>query len=74
MSKIPNARNLWPEVMKRLAVYDPGNRYAVVNATNLTPPVVWTPLVTNVFGADGSFSYTNPVSAVIPQLFLRLTQ
>ncbi len=52
----------------------PGNRYAVVNATNLTPPVVWTPLVTNVFGADGSFSYTNPVSAVIPQLFLRLTQ
>ena len=29
MSKIPNARNLWPEVMKRLAVYDPGNRYAV---------------------------------------------
>jgi putrescine transport system substrate-binding protein len=29
MGKIPNAKNLWPEVMKRLAVYDPGNRYAV---------------------------------------------
>jgi putrescine transport system substrate-binding protein len=29
MSKLPNARNLWPEVKKRLAVYDPGNRYAV---------------------------------------------
>jgi putrescine transport system substrate-binding protein len=29
MSKIPNAKGLWPEVMKRLAVYDPGNRYAI---------------------------------------------
>ncbi|MDB5641841.1 MAG: spermidine/putrescine transporter substrate-binding protein PotF [Hyphomicrobiales bacterium] len=29
MSKLPNAKNLWPEVMKRLAVYDPGNRFAV---------------------------------------------
>jgi putrescine transport system substrate-binding protein len=29
MSKIPNSKGLWPEVMKRLAVYDPGNRYAI---------------------------------------------
>jgi len=29
MSKLPNAKGLWPEVMKRLAVYDPGNRHAV---------------------------------------------
>jgi putrescine transport system substrate-binding protein len=28
-SKIPNSKNLWPEVMARLAVYDPGNQYAV---------------------------------------------
>jgi putrescine transport system substrate-binding protein len=28
-SKLPNSRNLWPEVMARLAVYDPGNQYAV---------------------------------------------
>lgn len=28
-SKLPNAKGLWPEVAKRLAVYDPGNRYAV---------------------------------------------
>lgn len=29
MSKLPHAKGLWPEVMKRLAVYDPGNRHAV---------------------------------------------
>lgn len=28
-SKVPNAKGLWPDVMKRLAVYDPGNRYAI---------------------------------------------
>jgi len=28
-SKIPNLKNLWPEVMARLSVYDPGNQYAV---------------------------------------------
>ncbi len=28
-SKLPNAVNLWPEVMERLAVYDPGNEHAV---------------------------------------------
>ncbi len=29
MSRLPNARNLSPEIMARLAVDDPGNRYAV---------------------------------------------
>ncbi|MFO1124938.1 MAG: extracellular solute-binding protein [Methylocystis sp.] len=28
-SKLPNAANLWPEIMQRLAVYDPGNEHAV---------------------------------------------
>ena len=28
-SKLPNAVNLWPEVMERLAVYDPDNEHAV---------------------------------------------
>jgi len=28
-SKLPNAKHLWPEVMARLAVFDPGNQYAV---------------------------------------------
>lgn len=28
-SKLPNLRNAWDEIMARLAVYDPGNQYAV---------------------------------------------
>jgi putrescine transport system substrate-binding protein len=28
-SKLPNLSNVWPEVAKRLASYDPGNQYAV---------------------------------------------
>ncbi len=28
-SKLPNLVNVWPDVAKRLAVYDPGNQYAV---------------------------------------------
>jgi putrescine transport system substrate-binding protein len=28
-AKLPNLRHMWPEVMQRLQVYDPGNQYAV---------------------------------------------
>lgn len=28
-SKLPNAVNLWPEIMARLATYDPGNEHAI---------------------------------------------
>jgi putrescine transport system substrate-binding protein len=28
-SKLPNLSNMWPEIQERLAVYDPGNQYAV---------------------------------------------
>ncbi|RYC10292.1 polyamine ABC transporter substrate-binding protein [Ciceribacter ferrooxidans] len=28
-SKLPNLKNMWPDVMERLAKYDPGNEYAV---------------------------------------------
>lgn len=28
-AKLPNLKNLWPEIMARLAAYDPGNQYAV---------------------------------------------
>ncbi len=28
-AKLPNLVNLWPEIAKRLAAYDPGNQYAV---------------------------------------------
>jgi putrescine transport system substrate-binding protein len=29
LSKLPNHRNLWPEIMDRLKTYDPGNKFAV---------------------------------------------
>ena len=51
-----------------------GNKYAVQSATNLAPPVVWSSLVTNVFGAGGSFSYTNTVNPRTPSMFLRIAQ
>jgi putrescine transport system substrate-binding protein len=28
-AKLPNLANVWPDIAKRLAVYDPGNRFAV---------------------------------------------
>ncbi|MDQ6702387.1 MAG: polyamine ABC transporter substrate-binding protein [Pseudomonadota bacterium] len=28
-TRLPNSKNLWPEVMARLGVHDPGNQYAV---------------------------------------------
>jgi putrescine transport system substrate-binding protein len=28
-SKLPNLKNMWPEVMQQMAVYDPGNEHAV---------------------------------------------
>jgi putrescine transport system substrate-binding protein len=29
LSRLPNHRNLWPDIMDRLKTYDPGNRFAV---------------------------------------------
>jgi fibronectin-binding autotransporter adhesin len=52
----------------------PGYSYAVLSATNLAPPVVWSPVVTNAFDGGGNFSYTNAVSPGTPVLFLRLEQ
>jgi hypothetical protein len=51
-----------------------GNRYVVLSATNLTPPVVWTPIATNAFDGSGNFSYTNTVNQATPNLFLRIQQ
>ncbi len=28
-TKLPNLKNMWPEIMERMAVYDPGNLYAI---------------------------------------------
>jgi hypothetical protein len=52
-----------------------GNSYAVLSSTNVTLPVAsWTPLVTNLYGPGGTFSYTNTIIPGTPRLFLRLAQ
>ena len=51
-----------------------GNSYSVQSTTNLASPVVWSPVVTNVFGGGGSFAYTNTGNPGMPQLFLRIAQ
>src|SRR5690606_22591267 len=28
-SKLPNLKNMWPEIQERVEVYDPGNEYSV---------------------------------------------
>lgn len=40
----------------------PGYRYAMDWTHSLTPPVVWTPLLTNTAGANGSMRFTNTPS------------
>lgn len=48
--------------------------YAVLSATNLNPPVVWTPVVTNQFDNMGNFNYPYSVNAANPQVFLIIKQ
>jgi hypothetical protein len=51
-----------------------GYSYVVVGATNLNPPVVWSPVVTNTFDGSGNFHYTNTVDTGKKTLFLRIQQ
>lgn len=47
-----------------------GLAYSVLTATNVALPVAsWTPLTTNVFGAGGSFGWTNAIDPTKPQSF-----
>jgi PKD repeat protein len=40
-----------------------GAQYRILNTTNLALPVTsWTPVITNIFNSDGTYSYTNPLS------------
>jgi len=49
-----------------------GNNYYLLSATNLTPPVVWLPVLTNAFDVSGNFSNAIPVNATVPETFYRL--
>jgi autotransporter-associated beta strand protein len=55
-------------VMSYLGV--PGENYALEHATNLSPPVVWRPLMTNAATETGSWSHTNAILA--PANFFRV--
>jgi hypothetical protein len=47
--------------------------YYVLASTNVALPLTdWTPIATNIFGPDGSFSFTTAVSAATPQRFFQV--
>jgi autotransporter-associated beta strand protein len=51
----------------------PGDTYYVLTSTNAAAPAAqWRPLKTNVFGPDGSFSYTNTIDPALPASFFKL--
>ena len=52
-SKLPNLANMWPEIMNRLAKYDPGNLYAVNYMWGTTGIGYNVKKAREVLGADG---------------------
>ena len=48
----------------------PGLSYVVQAASNLNPPIAWSPLVTNAASAGGALQFTN--SALSPLQFFRV--
>jgi PKD repeat protein len=51
-----------------------GNQYRILTATNLTQPLAsWTPVSTNVFASDGSYSYTNSLLTNAASFFRLVT-
>jgi hypothetical protein len=50
-----------------------GGNYIVRASTNVAIPATnWVPIVTNVFGPGGSFSYTNVIDPAMPETFFLL--
>src|SRR5262249_3042640 len=44
--------------------------YEVLTSTDVTAPLsIWTPIVTNAFGPDGTFTYTNTINSATLKLF-----
>jgi putrescine transport system substrate-binding protein len=52
-AKLPNLVNLWPEISRRLAVYDPGNEYAVNYMWGTTGIGYNVKKVREILGPDG---------------------
>ena len=51
-----------------------GTYYALVSSNLLTPLNLWTPIVTNQFGSQGQFAFTNIVETNLPELFYILKE
>src|SRR4051812_20378916 len=52
-SKLPNLSNVWPEIAKRLAAYDPGNQYAINYMWGTTGIGFNVAKVKQILGGDG---------------------
>jgi len=52
-SKLPNLKYVWPEIAKQLALYDPGNQYAVDYMWGTTGIGYNVKAVKRILGADG---------------------
>jgi len=52
----------------------PNYSYAILSTTSLTPPVIWTPIATDMADGSGNFNYTNLVNVVTNKLFLRIQE
>jgi hypothetical protein len=51
----------------------PGDSYVLQCATNLVPPINWLPVVTNVAGTNGTWTFTNTSVSTPRTLFYRVT-
>jgi hypothetical protein len=50
-----------------------GGTYRIVTSTNVELPTVqWTPVITNQFGANGDFSFTNLIQPNLPAQYFRV--
>jgi hypothetical protein len=49
----------------------PSYPYVLLRATNLAPPVVWQPVVTNLTDTNGNWSFTDSISSSAPARFYR---
>ena len=60
-AKLPNLKNMWPEIQQRLAVFDPGNQYAVNYMWGTTGIGINVQKVRQLLGdLDACLLYTSP--------------
>ena len=51
-----------------------GQSYLLLRASNLSSPVIWSPIQTNQADANGRFQFTDPGVAIHPQRFYRFAR